>query len=489
MSKTQNSGNWIDRLVDWFIPSELAAEREKRQLARMFLISHLCGPFLGLVVPGTLLFVDPTPGRPTAVLATSITGFWVFPFLLKKFGDRHYNLLCYISVQNLAFCILWSCFFYGGVTSPTLEWVLTIPLLTFCYIGPSPKLRAFALLQLAANMIIFIAAYLIIPNVVQDTPKEALQGLGIVSTFACLAYVAMMALYYRRILDSGAELEVEMRKHLLTAAQLRRATAEAERAGAAKAEFVASMSHELRTPLNAVIGYSQMLLEEAQDDGDEDSIEDLEKIHKAGHHLLHLVNEVLDLSKIEAGKMELAVEPLAVAEFLNAAVEHKRAAAEAKGLTLTADIPAGLGSAMWDGVRVRQAVIQILENAIKFTDSGEVAVTARRQAGDAGERVVVAVRDTGPGIDPQVLPTLFEKFTVAEDSSSSKYGAAGLGLALSLALCKLMGGDIAVESKLGKGSCFTITVPVELPRPLAEAHAEPETPSEAEAVSPELAAA
>ncbi|MDB5445332.1 MAG: Signal transduction histidine kinase [Phenylobacterium sp.] len=479
---TQKTSNWIDRLVDWFIPPDLAKEREKRQLARMFLISHLCGPFLGLVVPGALVFVDPTPGYPVAVLATSITGFWVFPFLLKAFGNKNYDLLCFISVQNLAFCILWSCFFYGGVTSPTLEWVLTIPLLTFCYLGPSPKLRMRALVQLGLNVGAFVAAYFLIPNVTDDTPKEALQGLGIVSTLACLGYVAMMALYYRRILDSGAELEVEMRKHLLTAAQLRRATAEAERAGAAKAEFVASMSHELRTPLNAVIGYSQMLLEEAQDEQDEDSIEDLEKIHKAGHHLLHLVNEVLDLSKIEAGKMELAPEQMAVGEFLTAAVEHKRAAAEAKGLTLKADIGVHLGAAHWDGGRVRQAFTQILENAVKFTDAGEIAVSARREGAAEDARIVISVRDTGPGIAAEVLPTLFEKFTVADDASSSKYGAAGLGLAISLALCKLMGGDIGVQSVVGRGSAFTITLPVR--------HPEPAAPHELDAeASAELAAA
>ena len=133
----QQAPNLIDRVIDWFIPAELLAERESRQLARMFLISHVCGPFLGNVVPGALLFLDPHPGYPVAVLAASITSFWIFPFLLKFLG--RYNLLCFLSVQNLIFCILWSCYFYGGVTSPTLPWVLTIPLLTFCYLGPSPR--------------------------------------------------------------------------------------------------------------------------------------------------------------------------------------------------------------------------------------------------------------------------------------------------------------------------------------------------------------
>lgn len=454
----QQTSNPIDRLVDWFIPKELAAEREKRQLARMFLISHLCGPILGNVVPGALYFLDPTPGYPVAVLAASITGFWIFPFLLKATG--RYNLLSFLSVQNLIFCILWSCFYYGGVTSPTLPWVVTIPLLTFCYLGPSPQLRMLALIQFGINFTGFIAIYNLAPTPVNDTPLESLQVLGIVSTLAALAYVALMALYYRRILDSGAELEVEMRGHLATAAQLRRATAEAERASAAKAEFVASMSHELRTPLNAVIGYSQMLLEDAADEDDAESVADLEKIHKAGQHLLRLVNEVLDLSKIEAGKMELAPEDVVVGEFIATVAERLRGKADAKGVDLILQLDDDLGAAQWDGQRVRQALGQVVDNAVKFTQQGQVVVAARRSPRRPHDEIVVEVRDTGVGIAPEMLPQLFEKFTVAHDASASKYGDTGLGLALSLALVELMGGDIAAESVVGRGSCFTVTLPV-----------------------------
>jgi signal transduction histidine kinase len=252
-----------------------------------------------------------------------------------------------------------------------------------------------------------------------------------------------------------------MRGHMTTAAQLRRATAEAERAGAAKAEFVASMSHELRTPLNAVIGYSQMLLEDAQDDGDQESIADLEKIHKAGQHLLRLVNEVLDLSKIEAGKMELVPEDITVAEFMTTIIEHKRTKADAKGVALTCHMPKNLGSARWDAQRVRQAVGQIVDNAVKFTERGAVTVTVSRKTGRPSDSLVIQVKDTGIGIAPEMLPQLFEKFTVARDATASKYGDTGLGLALSLALCELMGGGIAAESVLGDGSTFTVTLPAE----------------------------
>jgi signal transduction histidine kinase len=459
MGKIQEESSVLDRFIDWFIPAELAAHREQRQLARMFLISHLCGPLLGNVVPGAVWFLEGRASLPMAILATSITSFWVFPFLLKWFN--HYYLLCFISVQNLMFCILWSCYFYGGVTSPTLPWVLTIPLLTFFYIGPSPKLRGLALTQFGINFSLFFALYRFLPppQMAISGENAGMQALGIVSTLACAGYVAMMALYYRRILDSGVELEAEMRNHLATAAELRRATAEAGRAGAAKAEFVASMSHELRTPLNAVIGYSQMLLEDAVDEHDQQSVDDLEKIHKAGKHLLRLVNEVLDLSKIEAGKMELVREEAPVAEFLSSVVEEQRAEAERKGIALRFQPSGDLGLANWDTDRVRQALSNMVDNAVKFTDKGHVIVSAERTPGKAPQTLMIRITDTGTGISPNLLPHLFEKFTVAHDTTASKYGDTGLGLALSLALCRLMGGDVTVQSQVGQGSTFTVSLP------------------------------
>jgi len=455
---TRQATTALDRLIDWFIPPERAAHRETRQQSRMFLISHLCGPFLGNVVPGSLFFLDPTPGWPVAILAISITSFWVFPFLLK--ARANYNVLSFISVQNLIFCILWSCYFYGGVTSPTLPWVLSIPLLAFFYLGANPKLRMLALAQFTLNFLGFAAILRFLPPTPEDTPVIALQGLGIVSTLAASGYVSMMALYYARILASGAELEEEMRGHLATAEELRRATAEAEQAGRAKAEFVASMSHELRTPLNAVIGYSQMLLEDAADDGDDESVDDLNKIHDSGQHLLRLVNEVLDLSKIEAGKMSLELEEVAVKDFLTGLCETHRPTAKEKGVALKVELAGDLGLATWDGRRVRQALDQIIGNAFKFTEKGAVTLSARREATRGVDRIVIAVSDTGIGMSAEMLPRLFESFAVADDATTSKYGDPGLGLSLSLALCKLMGGDLTGDSKLGEGSCFTMSLPV-----------------------------
>ena len=270
----------------------------------------------------------------------------------------------------------------------------------------------------------------------------------------------MMAIYYANVQASQAELESKMREHMTIAAELRTATAEAERAGAAKAEFLARMSHELRTPLNAVIGYSQILLEEAEDEGDDGSVVDLTKIHSAGQHLLKLVNEVLDLSKIEAGKMELDLREANVAELLDELVHATNPAAAANGNEIVLTIAADIGTRRCDPMKLQGMVRQLLDNAVKFTENGRIDLAARIEQGTANDTLVIDVIDTGIGVESSRIDQLFENFSVADDTSTSKYGGTGLGLALSQKLCTLMGGEIFVESELGKGSRFTVQMPV-----------------------------
>jgi signal transduction histidine kinase len=450
----------LDRLIDWFIPAELAGERETRQRARMFLISHFLGPFIGSTIPGYLYLLNIDRGPHVLVLAASIVAFWAYPPVLRLTG--RYNLLALVSVQNLLFCVLWGCYFYGGMSSPFLPWLVVVPILGFFYMGSDASARVQIVGLISANLVAFWAIYELRPPP-SDLSLASLQTIGIVSTLAAAGYVSMMALYYAKILASQVELESVMKGHLSTAAELRQATADAERASAAKAEFLAKMSHELRTPLNAVIGYSQILLEDAADEGDLEDAADLEKIHGAGHHLLKLVNEVLDLSKIEAGRMELSPEEFDVSSFLSDAVERMQDAAAKNGNTLTLKADRRLGTIVCDATKAAQALGQVLDNAVKFTQDGKIEVTARRQMSDRGEEVAISVRDTGVGIAPEALPNLFEKFIVADDSSTSKYGGTGLGLALSLKLVRLMGGDITVESTVGTGSCFTLRLPASPP--------------------------
>ncbi len=374
----------LDRLVNYFIPPEIMADREARKRANVFLISHILGPFIGNVVPGTIYFIDPTPGYQVFVLAISITSFWVFPFLLK--ARVPYNPLALASVQNLIFCILWSCYFYGGVTSPTLAWVLTIPLLAFFYLGSSARLRMIVIGLFVVNLAIFVGFYQDeFPPSNGDLPAAAMQGLGLISTIAAAIYVAMMALYYAKVQTSQGELEGEMRQHMATASELRLATIEAERAGAAKAEFLAKMSHELRTPLNAVIGYSQILIEDAQHEGDVESVADLAKILAAGEHLLKLVNEVLDLSKIEAGKMELDLQETVLTDMLNEIVAVAETAAKKRGNRIFCNISPKLGTLLCDPVKLRNVLTELFDNAVKFTQDGTIDLVAECVPGDPSD--------------------------------------------------------------------------------------------------------
>lgn len=451
----------VNEFVDWFIPFELAKDREKRKQARMFLFSHIFGPFIGNVVPAAIYVFDPSPTFDVFVLAASITAFWVFPLALRWFGQ--YETLVLLSVQNLIFCILWSCYYYGGVTSPTLSWVVTIPLLAFFYIGPHSRLRNAVLALFTVNSVGFALIYTYGPEVGKQLPAASSEGLGLVSTVCAALYVMMMAVYYAKTLASGVELEAEMRRHLTTFAELRRATLEAERAGAAKAEFLAKMSHELRTPLSAILGYSKLLLETAMDDGKTHSVEDLERIFSAGRQLLKLINEILDLSKIEAGKMELFNEEISLPALIHQ-IERDWAEESARnGNNIVVDVSRGPELVTCDLQKLEQIIGQLVDNAIKFTQKGRILITAENDPADPGAYVLISVRDSGIGIAADLIPSLFEKFSVAKDITSSKYGGTGLGLALSRELCRLMRGDIAVSSMPGEGSCFTVKIPVKPP--------------------------
>ncbi len=233
-----------------------------------------------------------------------------------------------------------------------------------------------------------------------------------------------------------------------------------------KSEFLASMSHELRTPLNAIIGYSEMLQEEAQDLGQDALTPDLKKINAAGKHLLELINAVLDLSKIEAGKMDLLVEPFSVTRLVTEIAAVVKPLAEKNGNALETRCADGVGEMRADLTKVRQALFNLLSNACKFTERGTVTLAAARASMAAGDQIVFTVADTGIGMTEEQLGRLFQDFTQAEVSTSRRYGGTGLGLALSRRLCRLMGGDVMVKSVSGRGSTFTIRLPAEVAEPV-----------------------
>src|SRR5260221_602296 len=311
------------------MPPALSASREMQPAVRMFLISHIFGPFLGHTITIYLYLLDPHPGYALWVLAASITAFWAYPFALRLLGA--YTALALISVQNLIFAVLWGAYHYGGVSSPFLPWLLVVPLLAFFYLAPAARPRLMVLGMIVANLAAFYVFYAVGHSFPQHVPLAALTGIGIMSILCAAVYVSMMALSYAHVVANQSELEREVQNHRATAVKLREATEEAEAANHAKSGFVAKMSHDLRTPL-----------------------------------------------------------------------------------------------------------------------------TVTREQRRSGDWITVAVRDTGIGISRESLPKLFQNFNEAEAWTQTKYGSTGLGLSLTQKLCRLMGGDLEVESELGRGSCFTI---------------------------------
>jgi len=233
----------------------------------------------------------------------------------------------------------------------------------------------------------------------------------------------------------------------------------AEAANRAKSAFLANMSHELRTPMNAIIGYSEMLAEEAEDDGLDAMIPDLGKINAAGKHLLALINDILDLSKIEAGRVDLYLERFELEQMLNEAVATVSPLVTNNDNELVIDFADDLGLIRADLTKLRQAIFNLLSNAAKFTKDGTVTLTAERQRREIGDWILLSVSDTGIGIPADKLDHVFEEFSQADDSTTRNFGGTGLGLPISRRFCRMMGGDITVKSDPGKGSTFTIELP------------------------------
>jgi signal transduction histidine kinase len=243
--------------------------------------------------------------------------------------------------------------------------------------------------------------------------------------------------------------------------ETRDARTHAETANRAKSAFLTNMSHELRTPLNGIIGYSEMLTEEAHDRGLEDLVPDLERIQTAGKHLLNLINDILDLSKIEAGKMELHIERFGVLPMIRDVISTVQPLAARNGNTLTLDLPPGADriAIVSDLMKIRQCLWNLLSNASKFTHRGRVSLSVRQHTVAGSPWITFAVGDTGIGIAPENVGRLFEEFVQADSSTTRRYGGTGLGLAISRRFCQQLGGEITVDSALGVGSTFAIHLP------------------------------
>jgi signal transduction histidine kinase len=262
-----------------------------------------------------------------------------------------------------------------------------------------------------------------------------------------------------RVEERTRDLQDEIAERKIVEQDLLNAKATAEASNHAKSAFLANMSHELRTPLNAIIGYSEMLEEDAEAISNHEAVSDLRRIQDAGRHLLAIVSDILDLSKIEAGKIEINMEVIQASSIIDGVAQTIEPLARKNGNSFSID------SASWDGmiyadpIKLYQCLLNLLSNACKFTENGSIvmAIEARRDAGR--EWICFHVKDSGIGIAEDGMRKLFQAFSQVDSSATRKHGGTGLGLAISQRLCRLMGGFITVDSHLGRGATFTIHMP------------------------------
>ncbi len=279
--------------------------------------------------------------------------------------------------------------------------------------------------------------------------------------------VAVIAHAFNRMMDTIAERDRELRQQNVLLEQrvnertteLAVARDEALHASKTKSEFLANMSHELRTPLNAIIGYSELLEEEFADGDDPATTDDLKRISGAGNHLLTLINDILDLSKIEAGKMKLELSQVEVCTLIEEVVSTVLPLAKQNGNRLSVNCQAEVTTLHSDPLRLKQVLLNLLSNACKFTENGQVDLDIQTVRQNHRPWVEFAIRDTGIGLTAEQIGQLFQDFVQVDSSPTRKYGGTGLGLVISRRICQMMGGDISIKSSPGEGSVFTIRLP------------------------------
>ncbi len=428
----------LSDLLDHFIPADIQVIPEAHRRARMFMLSHVFGPIIGSSLPLYLVVMDISRDYRAAVFFFSILAFWIYPFVLRKTG--RYQTLALVSVQNLIFCVLWACYSFGAMGSPFVPWILLFPLLAFLYLPPTGWVRNVLLAQIFGSLAIFLAMVLNgfdFPHV----NLGDLQVIGMISMAAVAFYFAMMSLYFAKMFHEQREFSRELNSIVSTSDNVRNLTAAANQASAAKADFVASMSHELRTPLNAIIGYSQLLLEEAADENDGESVADLGHVNKAGSDLLRLIDDILDYSRIEAGKMPVNGSYSSAGRYLPRWRSKLDAALDSRGYSLV--VVPGTGNEFvfntdWDALG---GALRHLATGIASRTAGVHQLTLTIERNSLGG-ITMALTEDNPEARLISETSLNDAFDHDDDSSPTKYGGTGIEIALAQKFARLIGGVI-----------------------------------------------
>ena len=444
------------RFIDWFIPPQIRETESDRLMARTFVFLHLLGPVMGHSVTYFLAQTSAGGTWQFWVVEAMVVGFLAVPMLLRACGSL--RIAAMVSVQMLVGLSLFGSFVFGGISSPLLPWFLIAMVLGFFYLADSIKLT---LAGVALQLTCFFGARILLgefPNMIE---AESLKLANTFSVLAALAYMTMLSLYYETVMRISLSLEQETIDQRGRLNSLREAMEAAEGASNRKSIFLAKMSHELRTPLNAVIGYAEILRESFEDKPEASrKMKDIDRIHAAGRHLLALVNDVIDLSSIEANRFELSTEPVNLKGLVDEVTATASPLIRKRDNRLIVNMPEDLGTIELDALKIRQSLLNLLSNAAKFTTKGIIMLTVLRRPTANGDHLVLEVSDNGIGISAEGLHRIFEDFGQAENDTANKFGGAGLGLALTKRFCQMMGGTIEVRSERGIGTTFTIEIPM-----------------------------
>jgi signal transduction histidine kinase len=464
--RAEKSKRWtLSGFLDHFIPAELQADPASHRRARMFMISHVFGPILGNTLPIYLYVMNICRDYRVFVFFFSILAFWAYPFALR--WSKRYSTLSVISVQNLIFCGLWACYAFGGLSSPFLPWLLIFPLLAFLYLPPGGWLRNLLLVQIFGSTGAFIAM-IMLGHKTPYIDLETMQTIGMISMGSVAVYFAMMAMYFARMFNEQKNFTRELRSLDSISDNVQNLTISAQQASAAKANFVASMSHELRTPLNAIIGYSHLLMEEAADEQDEESLQDLRNVHESGSSLLRLIDDILDYSRIEAGKMP--INPTFGA--MDRHVEEWRAPIDKAlaGTDCAVDFKVAIDGEMagkTDWKIMGQALQHLCAATASRRDGGRIELEIGR---DSDENFVLAVVDFDKDGDIREPQAVLDSFEHEDDASASKYGGTGIEMVLAQKFAQLLGGRI-LTSLHGVRPANRLIIPAQFVEELAIAEA------------------